>query len=74
MIPERFVITLEGKLWNVRRRANIAPNELPHLLAELLKGVSGVEDAIRAHGIRLTLEEDSDQGDDGADDLVVPRG
>ncbi len=72
-LPERFVLTIEGKLWNVHRRAVIAPNSLPHLLAEMLAGRECPTEVFEAFGLRVTIEQGTDQGDDGPDTLSVRR-
>ena len=72
-LPERFVLTIEGKLWNVCRRNNVARGALPHLLSELLTGKHCHEaaDALAAFGLRVTIEMGTDQGDDGPDELSI---
>lgn len=70
-LPERFSITIEGKLWHVRQRDNITPGSLAYMLAYLL---SGRDTDLRAFGdyrLRVTVEPCTDQGDDEADALVV---
>ena len=68
-LPRRFAILIEGKRWNVTRRANIVPNELPHLIARLLTGELMDLSVFEAHGLRVMVEECTDQGDDFPDTL-----
>lgn len=71
--PERFVIILEGKLWNAHRRHVVASGGLPHLLTRLLTGQTVAASAFEGFGIRISIEEGTDQGDDGPDELAVRR-
>lgn len=70
-LPERFVLVIEGKLWNVRRRSGIVPAELPHALGRLLNGDTAAVSTFVAHGLRVTVETDADQGDDAPDALSI---
>lgn len=72
-LPDRFVITIEGDRWRVVRRANIVPNELPHLFGRLLTGNMVAAEAMAAHGLRVSVEEDTDQADDEPDGLSTKR-
>jgi len=71
--PERYVIILEGKLWNTHRRHIIATGGLPNLLERLLTGDTVTAAAFASFGIRISIEEGTDQGDDGPDDLSIRR-
>ena len=73
LLPERFYVTIQGELWDVRQRANIVPEALPRLLGMLFQGEVAAAHALTEFGLRVTIEEDTDQGDDGPDMLVVPR-
>ena len=72
-LPERFVLVFEGKLWRVCQRANIVPNELPHLIGQLLCGRCTTTEGFAAHGLRVTVEECTDQGNDEPDQLAIRR-
>lgn len=74
-LPERFVITISGKLWKVCERANMTPGELPSFLTHLLTG-HDMDLALftKAFGLRVEVETDTDQGEDGPDYLSLPRG
>ena len=63
-LPERFVIVIEGTMAKVRTRALIVPKELPHLFTQLLAGNIAAADAMKAHGLRVSVEEDRDQGEE----------
>ena len=70
-LPERFSLLIEGKLWNVRRRSGIVPNELPYAVGRLLNGDTAAVSTFEAHGLRVTVECDTDQGDDAPDGLAI---
>lgn len=69
-LPPRFTLTIDGTVYRVGRRHNIAPGGLPHLFAYLLSGGEVSEDAWEAFGLRVAIETDTDQGDDQPDDVV----
>ena len=72
-LPERFCITIEGKLWRIHQRSVIVPNALPYLLNRLLTCKMATAEAFQPFGIRLSIEEDTDQGDDDPDGLWLGR-
>lgn len=72
-LPERFVITISGKLWKVCERANLTPGELPSFLTHLLTGRDMDLSVFKAFGLRVEVETDTDQGEDGPDYLSLPR-
>lgn len=63
-LPERFVITIEGTVAKVRSRHMITPTSLPHLLSEMLSGTDVPAAHFEAFGLRVSVEEDCDQGEE----------
>ncbi|MGV0964179.1 MAG: hypothetical protein ACOYBT_09845 [Polynucleobacter sp.] len=72
MLPERFVLTIEGKLYTALVRSNVVPRQLPDMLAALLTGRAIDLSAFAAFGLRVSVEEDTDQANDEPDVLAVP--
>ncbi|MDE0879992.1 MAG: hypothetical protein OSB00_15225 [Sphingomonas bacterium] len=70
-LPERFCITIEGKLWRIHQRSVLVPKALPHLLDRLLTGQMVTAEAFEPFGIRLSIEVCTDQGDDCPDDIEL---
>ena len=69
-LPNRFVLTIEGKLALVRNRALLVPMALPHLLAHLFAGNELEESTLKPFGLKVTVEQDTDGGDEAVDPLV----
>jgi hypothetical protein len=65
-LPERFVLVIHGNRRRVGERHTITPTSLPHLMAQLLSGSDMPMQPFEAFGLRVWIEEDTDQGDDGA--------
>lgn len=64
-LPARFVLLIEGDTFRVNERSNVVPDALPYLLARLLSGDRVDASAFEPFGIRVTVEVDRGQGDDG---------
>ncbi len=62
-LPERFVLTIEGTLSEITRRAVIVPNEIPAMIGYVLTGGEFDPEAFRGVGLRLWVEVDTDGGE-----------
>ena len=65
-LDERFHISIEGSLTDVRRRRIIVPAELPYLLDRLFGGQAVAVEAFDGYRLRVIVEPDTGQGDDPA--------
>ncbi|MGN6373957.1 MAG: hypothetical protein ACTHMG_00210 [Sphingomonas sp.] len=63
-VPERFSIIIEGRVTRVRERYVIDHgNAVGRYLALLLTGCAIPDEVWRPYGLRVTIEEDTDQAD-----------
>lgn len=64
-LPERFCITIVGQVSRVRARTVVDhQSDLVHVLAWLLSGGEAPPHCWRPYGLQVTIEEDTDQGDE----------
>lgn len=64
-IPRRFSMLIEGDVDQIRSRYVVDHGrDLAHLIAAAMSGFAVPDRSWRPYGIRVTVEEDCDQGDD----------
>jgi hypothetical protein len=64
-LPRLFSLHIDGDLARINTRAILEPNQLPYLVTRLMRGENVGEGALEAFGLRVLIEEDKDQGDEG---------